>query len=759
MKSFLKYISKKKDLLFVGLGLLFLVVRYFRQIFSNWIYGPFVDGSYLLGPVFSYISRSFATGETPYLVGSILSGMPIYNTMHFSIYYPFYFFGLVDWGIGHEAQRMMAINSLLHFVVIFINTYVLARVMKINAFGAFVAGSLILIAANTGKLAVWNHSLAGYAWVPLVAAGLILIFDQPDKYRGPLVLAISALGITAMPAQPLVQAVLIAIPIVIVGFIRTTDRFASLKKIFLGTILSFGISAVGIIPAIIDYAHMLRFVGPGLKTIGYEKIPFEAFFNSNLDAGLWKEFLVCPITLSHGPGHIYIGPLAFLLSLFGIYQIFKSSESKFLKGLYLILTGYGIYFLLSSFGNTYYLATVNKYIPFLNKIREPIRHGSISSITFAITAGYGAVKLLNINFSGQHRLNNALLALGIIITYTCFSYQLDITSNLVYKMGFIAITSTITYLIFIRYSRAKILLLLTLIFMNGLIVSRGAPKGFQKAISSKTPENLASLQILREIKENIKDVNQYRILYYDHTINNNRFSMNSAYFDLRSFGNSFSPLPNPQAHFMGAKTDSNIKYKTLFGAKYHVFNINDNRVTENYTEVFRNDKFKVLANPKAKPRIYANENIKEFSGGLHKFEKTLNQDPDYDRYTYTSPKTKKEILIFLSRTKNKNKTVEFDREIIQDNINIAKYKIKTNKRSIVVFNEFYNKNWQLMINEVQEELVRCNLNQMCFKLKPGISTIELRFRPKLFIFLRYLQIVFYLVLVLLLILTLRTKTL
>lgn len=753
--------GNKNDFVFIFLGFLFILLRYREQIFTEWIYGPFQDGSYLLGPVFSYMSTSFSNGETPYLIGSILGGMPIYNSMHFSIYYPFYFLGLLDWGIGHEAQRMMAINSVFHFLIIFINTYVLGRVLKLISIGAFVAAAFILIAANTGKLAVWNHSLAGYAWVPLLAAGLISIFDKPTKYRGAIILAIGALGITAMPAQPLVQAVIIAIPICIVGFILTGEKKAALGKLVLGTILSFGIAAVGIIPAIIDYDHMLRFVGPGMKTVGYQNIPFDAFITNDVGHVLWKEFFICPEFLKHGPGHIYIGPLCFLLAILGSYNIWTSTTlSKISRWTLIVLGLYGVYFLLSAFGNTYKLTTLNYYIPFLNKVREPIRHGSISSITFAILAGHGASYLVSLKHDYRKiHFQNFIVFFGLVIIFTCFTYQKELISGHLGKVGLAIIASTVSFLIFTRFQNLRWPIIIAFVFLNGLIVSRGAPEAYQNKIESKSPKNLASLKLLDDLKGKIQDPNEFRIVYHDKDLNNNKFSMNSAFFGLRSFGNSFSPLPNPQAHFMNPNPNSNRNYKVLFGAKYHVYD-NSFEVPKEYNKYFGNNNYQVFNNPNALPRIHASNLLKQFNGGLFKFEEHLNGINNFHKYIFLKKKDHKILRNHLKENGELNKKkLVFESIISKDGINNVKYELSTNKNTIVVFNEFYNKNWELKIDREVKKLTRCNVNQMCFPIKTGKSTVELTFKPKFFIFLRYLQLIFYLVITVLGIYTYRNKIL
>src|SRR5262249_49693389 len=74
----------------VGLGIFWIFLG--RYLGGQHSVATFLDNTHFLLPLFTHISKSFAAGEFPYWINSIVGGVPLYNTPQFSILYPFYFF-------------------------------------------------------------------------------------------------------------------------------------------------------------------------------------------------------------------------------------------------------------------------------------------------------------------------------------------------------------------------------------------------------------------------------------------------------------------------------------------------------------------------------------------------------------------------------------------------------------------------------------------------------------------------------------------
>src|SRR5437588_427022 len=105
----------------VVLALIWIFLGKFLKDYYS--FSAFLDSTHLIHPLFTHISKSFAVGEFPYWIDSILGGIPLYNTPQFSLLYPFYFFG---WNLYRDP----IVTSLhLHYVTVFhvgilwLNTY------------------------------------------------------------------------------------------------------------------------------------------------------------------------------------------------------------------------------------------------------------------------------------------------------------------------------------------------------------------------------------------------------------------------------------------------------------------------------------------------------------------------------------------------------------------------------------------------------------------------------------------------------------
>jgi hypothetical protein len=74
------------------------LLRYAPFLASHLLFGPFLDNVHVYGPIFSEVSRLALSGAVPYYLPDIGTGFPVFESPHFSILYPFYFFVLINYG-------------------------------------------------------------------------------------------------------------------------------------------------------------------------------------------------------------------------------------------------------------------------------------------------------------------------------------------------------------------------------------------------------------------------------------------------------------------------------------------------------------------------------------------------------------------------------------------------------------------------------------------------------------------------------------
>src|SRR5215470_13450720 len=147
------------------------LLRYAAFLTSRLLFGPFLDNVHIYGPIFSGVSRLALTGSVPYYLPDIGTGFPVFESPHFSILYPFYFFGLLNYGGPLASLYTLTNLTLLHLLVFYLNLHVLLRCATVPPWAAYIGASVGMLARNTEVYASWITITASYAWLPLVLAG------------------------------------------------------------------------------------------------------------------------------------------------------------------------------------------------------------------------------------------------------------------------------------------------------------------------------------------------------------------------------------------------------------------------------------------------------------------------------------------------------------------------------------------------------------------------------------------------------------
>jgi hypothetical protein len=173
------------------------LLRYAPFLASRLLFGPFIDNVHIYGPIFSEVSRLASSGAVPYYLPDIGTGFPVFESPHFSILYPLYFFGLINYGGPLASLYTLTNLTLLHIFIFYVNLYVLLRCATITPWASYIGASVGMLAWNTEVYASWITITASYAWVPLVLAGGVLLLRFPGKACGILVFS-TAGGLLAL---------------------------------------------------------------------------------------------------------------------------------------------------------------------------------------------------------------------------------------------------------------------------------------------------------------------------------------------------------------------------------------------------------------------------------------------------------------------------------------------------------------------------------------------------------------------------------
>src|SRR4030095_14826708 len=230
-------------------ALLALIITFLLRYAPFWasrlLFGPFLDNVHIYGPIFSEVSRLALSGSVPYYLPDIGTGFPIFESPHFSILYPLYFFGLFNYGGPLASLYTLTHLTLLHIFIFYINLYVLLRCATVRPWAAYVGASVGMLARNTELYASWVNITASYAWLPLMLAGGVLLLQFPGKASGIIVFSVAA-GLLALASasQPVIHAALSSLILFAagIGWMCFQRRFADIWRLTWSLLLCSGIA-------------------------------------------------------------------------------------------------------------------------------------------------------------------------------------------------------------------------------------------------------------------------------------------------------------------------------------------------------------------------------------------------------------------------------------------------------------------------------------------------------------------------------------
>ena len=159
----------REDGIFLTLMLALFALRFWPAFAHGALYAPFQDNLWLYGPLFSRASEIALTGNFPYWLDTVLGGFPLYQTPHFSVTYPFYFFGLLNYGKAFEVFYTLSYVTCFHTLVLYLNLYVMLRVAGAGGLASLCGATVGLVSGNTEISATLDRDSCCLELVPVVS--------------------------------------------------------------------------------------------------------------------------------------------------------------------------------------------------------------------------------------------------------------------------------------------------------------------------------------------------------------------------------------------------------------------------------------------------------------------------------------------------------------------------------------------------------------------------------------------------------------
>jgi len=711
-------------------------LRYAPFLTLHLLFGPFRDNVYIYGPIFSEVSRLALSGTVPYYLPDIGTGFPMFESPHFSILYPFYFFGLLNYGGPLTSLYTLTNLTLLHLLVFYLNLYVLLRCSIIPPWAAYIGASVGMLARNTDVYASWITVAASYAWLPLVLAGGVLLLRFPGKTSGIILFSVAA-GLLALASasQSMIHAAVSCLILFGTGaaWMCLHQRFAEVCRIGWSLALCsgivFGLAGAAVLPMYIATGGMIRHVGAGAAVIGHAHIPWQSFNLAQLGLSQLVGILIRPSSI-HIVGSPYVGPLGAAGVL--LTAIYFRQLQPFLRMLLLSFAVIGSYGLLSGLGTNLGMAYLNFHLPLINRIREAGRHLILFVIGVSFLSGLGysllaqrlkqyrecgnissviAPAMLAVAFAGiivWELLQNAqggsrtgfwMLALGPIMFLIGRAWKLPGYKGVVSAAAFVSTAALV-------------------------IPVRGVPMSeseFDK------PINLLSHRVLQSLDPRID--RGYRVDFRDKALTNRFWAMNASYYGIKSFYNQIPPQPYDQFRFSLLADVPNVH--EMMGARYVLCGPNSSPLDYNATQVSDVEGYRLYENPNPMGRLTLVHQIAGFVNDETEFVKVISKGFDYLSTAYVTPAEFETVKSFLGG--NLRLAQPKDRIVkIADQPNRSASTVLSASPSLLVLNEWFTPAWKVRVNGKKQPILRINQWQIGVLLPAGKNRVEFEYRPALF---------------------------
>ena len=720
----------------LALAITFLL-RYAPFLASRLLFGPFLDNVHIYGPIFSEVSRLAVSGAIPYYLPDIGTGFPVFESPHFSILYPFYFFGSLNYGGPLASLYTLTNLTLLHLLVFYVNLYVLLRCSTIQPWAAYVGASVGMLARNTEVYAGWVTIAASYAWLPLVLAGGVLLLRFPGKASGIILFSVAA-GLLALASasQAVIHAALSCLMLFATGAVWMClhRRFADVCRLgwslMLCGAIAFGLAGAAVLPMSIATSGMIRHVGANAAVIGHAHIPWESFNLTQLGLNQLAGILIRPSSI-HIVGSPYVGPLGVIGTLLaGIYFKWLDSFLRMLAVAFGVICLYG---LLSGLGTNLGLAYVNFHLFFINRIREAGRHlvlfvigvsfltglgysllaqrleqykqrGNTSSLIAPAVwglafAGIIAWELLQ-NAQGGSRTGFWMLALAPIMFLIGRAWKLS---------GYKAVASAAAFV-----STAALV-----IPVRGISVAQSA---FDK------PMNLLSHRVLQRVATET-DVRDWRVDFRDSVFDNKFWGMNASYYGIKSFYNQLTPQPYAQFEFMLRGSVPHLR--AMMGARYVLCGPAESPTDADTKQRLEIEGYRLYENANPMNRFTLVHQVAGSAPNVASFVEIIQRGFDYHSEAYVTPHDLESVRKFFGNQPMSARPEDVITNVINQP-NRSYSRVESNAASLLILNEWFTPAWKVRVNGVSQPALRVNQWQVGALLPAGRNDVEFKYGPTLF---------------------------
>jgi hypothetical protein len=429
-------------------------------------------------------------------------------------------------------------------------------------------------------------------------------------------------------------------------------------------------------------------------------------------------------------GDSYFGVVPVLLVLLAI---FRSKQNWIVIPLFCV----AIYTLLSSTGSNLGLIYVNYFIPLWNKIREPARHLYLFGLAASTLAAFGFEYVISPKRFSKFDVRRLGLVSGLFAVLLVASWRV--------RQGYATLISD------------SILICSLGLFLALLVAWRFLPKTSglnQVTLAAITVcpmlwypppilkvqdndyfavENLRSHRVLQEVAK-IADAGNYRLIVTDDGLDAQYWSMNAIYYRLRTFSAFMNPLPSTQTLEMFA-APSAPRYAQLLGGKYYLNCHNPRSAPGGYLLEREIEGCSLYSTQTAQPYYFLSTKVGAYST-VKEFFDGIDEGSARQGRVLVPSEDMRQVSGWLGAANGPLNWSVFREQRSMNSLDLG---LKTDRKSLLVLNEYFRKDWQVTVNGKSQKLFKVNLNQIGVFLPEGTSDVHFEYRPLLFLALLHIQ--------------------
>jgi len=397
-----------------GLGVLILLAIAV-VFFSPLLFGDKVifyrDFTFVTFPFKFFIAQIFQEGAIPYWNSNVYAGMPFMAGLHAGVFYPPSLLFFLN-----DTPYALNLFYVLHFMILGVFTYLLARAWKLSFAAALCCGISGMLSGFMVASTLLSNFFMTAVWLPMVFWMFHQFWTRKQiGYFIGLVLAIAAQTLAASPEVSIMTMGLLYVHSLC--FLPRTPGYPGIARmtapLVLAVVLALGLCALQLIPTAKLMEHSLRDAGLTFEnhsqwSLGFDKLStlvlspdYEGLLDSRDYPSWFSGFLHT----------LYMGSLGLAFVLLG-FLFCREKHIRF----WLVVFVLGIFLSFGRFNPIY--EVMYPWVPLLDLFRFPEKYFFISSFAAVFLSGYVLEAIFHDVKNRQFNLIPVLMVLIFLIAAT-----------------------------------------------------------------------------------------------------------------------------------------------------------------------------------------------------------------------------------------------------------------------------------------------------------------------------------------------------